>query len=212
MIAILIILLIIIFLDFLIISIFFSNVILNIEDCDISYNDNYIDGFFINKFALSIQIYFFKYIKIVNIKIYKNYIQIYKFKIKFSIEDKIKNNNKVFDDLLKNIIMIRKNKDQINIKNLKPIINKFNLDLSFGTENPLVTTFSVPTISFIISVFLSSSIYRYKEKNYNYKIIPKYLNKNNFKIYFNTKLNFKTLRILMFIAEYKKAKSFVNGS
>ena len=207
MVAILIILMLIIILDFLVISIFFSNITLNIEKCDISYNDNYINGFYIKNFNLSIQIYFFKYIKLVNIKIYKNYIQIYKFKIKYSIEDKIKDNNELFDDLLKNIKMIRKNKEQINIRNLKPIINNFNLDLSFGTENALVTTFSVPTISFIVSLLLSSSIYKYKEKNYNYKITPKFINRNNFKFYLNTKLSFKTLRLLIFIKEYRKVKN-----
>ena len=65
MVAILIILMLIIILDFLVISIFFSNITLNIEKCDISYNDNYINGFYIKNFNLSIQIYFFKYIKLI---------------------------------------------------------------------------------------------------------------------------------------------------
>ena len=212
-----IILLIIILIYFVIISLVFSNIVVNVEECDISYNDNQVEGWFVKDFKLSIQIYIFKFIKILNIKILKNSIQIFKLSFNINIENKIKNNKNLYEvasidaevnkNLFNNIKLINNNKSLINIKNLKPIITNLNLDLSFGTENSMLTTFSIPTISFIVSFLLSNSIYKYDSKNYNYRITPKYIDTNNFKIELNAKLKFNTLRLLFFIIDYRKIKS-----
>ncbi len=202
-----IILLIIILIYFVIISLVFSNIVVNVEECDISYNDNQVEGWFVKDFKLSIQIYIFKFIKILNIKILKNSIQIFKLSFNINIENKIKNNKNLYKNLFNNIKLINNNKSLINIKNLKPIITNLNLDLSFGTENSMLTTFSIPTISFIVSFLLSNSIYKYDSKNYNYRITPKYIDTNNFKIELNAKLKFNTLRLLFFIIDYRKIKS-----
>lgn len=206
MLIITVILFIILLIYFFIISIIFSNIILNIEECDISYNDEYEKNFYVKNFSLSIQIYIFKIIKFLKIYVYKDSIQILKFKIPFDFEGKIRKNDKLIYDLFEYIKLIRHNKDIISIKSLKPIITDLNLDLSFGAENPIVTTFTIPTISIIISIILSNSIKKYKDENYKYKITPKYINKNIFKINLNTKLSFNTLRLLIFVKQYKKLK------
>lgn len=196
---------IVIIIEFIIISLVFSNITVKIEECDISYNENCIKGFYIQKLNISIQLYIFKILKILNIKIYKDYIEIFKLKIRFNIFDKIKSQKNVYESIFRNLKLLKNNKDIINIKNLKPIITNFDLDLSFGTENPIFTIFSIPTISLIISILISNSIYKYDKEKYNYKITPKYLNYNNFSIDLSTTLSFSTLRLLLFVKEYKNA-------
>ena len=195
MLSITVVLVIILLIYFFIISVIFSKIILNIEKCDISYNDEYEKNICVKNLSLSMQIY------------YKDYIQIFKFKIPFNFEEKIKKNDRLVYDLFENIKLLRSNKDIVNVRYLKPVITNLNLDLSFGTENSLVTTFTIPTISIIISIILRSSIKKYKDENYKYKITPKYTNKNVFKLYLNTKLSFNTLRLLIFIKNYRKIKN-----
>ncbi len=207
MLSITVVLVIILLIYFFIISVIFSKIILNIEKCDISYNDEYEKNICVKNLSLSMQIYILKFIKLINIYIYKDYIQIFKFKIPFNFEEKIKKNDRLVYDLFENIKLLRSNKDIVNVRYLKPVITNLNLDLSFGTENSLVTTFTIPTISIIISIILRSSIKKYKDENYKYKITPKYTNKNVFKLYLNTKLSFNTLRLLIFIKNYRKIKN-----
>ena len=202
-------LIIILLIYFLVACIFFSNIIINIEKCDISYDSSYIEEWNIKEFKISVVFYIFKFIKVLTIKIFKNYIEIFNFRIKYNIENKIKNNKKLYEHLIDDIKIIRENKDEINVKYLKPSIANLDMDLSLGTKNPIITTFTIPTISFIISIILRNSNIIYNNEKYNYKITPKYINTNNLSLDVNTKLSFSTLRLILFLKDFKKIKNSV---
>ncbi len=206
MLIILIILFIILIIDFVVVTIVFSNIVLEISDCEISYNDNYIEGLLIKRFKLNVYIYIFKIVKILKIEILKNSIEVLGFKININIEDRIKNKKNLYSSIINKIKEIRKNKNIINTENLKPIISNLNLNISFGTQNPILTTFSIPTISFVISLILGNFIYRFKDEKYTYTIAPKYTNTNSLNIVLDTKLTFSTLKLLIFLWQYKKCQ------
>lgn len=201
MLGILIILFIIIFIELIVIGFTFSSVVLEIKKCDISYNENGLKKFDIKDIDFVIKIYIFKILKILSIKIYKDYLEIFKIKIKYSLLRKIKKNmNLIFEDIK---IIIKKRED-INFKLLKPRINSLNLYLTFGTPSQVLTTFSVPTISTFLSMLLSNSITNFNLDTYNYKIVPQYLNKNYLKLNLNTKLSFNTLNLIIFLTNIKE--------
>ena len=144
MLAILIIVFIIILLEIIIIGFTFSNIIIEINDFDISYNEVMPKEFKVSKIDIVVKIYIFKFLKILSIKIHRNCFEIFKMKFKFNLLKKVK---KDYDKYYENFELIIKNRDEINFKLLRPKINSLDLELFFGTYSPLLTTFSIPAIS-----------------------------------------------------------------
>lgn len=200
MVGVLIVLFLIIIIHLIMLAMFFSNVIVNIDECDISYNEDYRKQLYIKSLKIGVKVYVFKIIRIANIKIYRDYLKIFMFKIKFnSLKKNIKklNNDEknIFEFFIKNL-----NK----IKLLKPLIKNINLELYFGTEETILTIFSIPTLSTAISIFIGNSLEEYDSQNFTYKIIPRHMNANNFEIKCQTKFSIRTLKILTFLKEYKR--------
>lgn len=201
MISVLIILFIVIMIQIFVIGLFFSNIELNIEECDISYNVDCIKRININKLKVNLKIYLFKKIKILKIKIFKNYCEIFKIKINLNVLKKLKDNKQSgFEFVIK------------NIREMNPKIKNINLELRIGTESTMITTFLIPTISTVVSIL----IIKYRESNnhlklndysnYNFKIIPRYVNTNNFILKGSLQISFDTIRTLCFINKHKEIK------
>lgn len=200
MIWILIISFIIILIQIFVISLFFSNIVLDIEECDISYNDNYQKKVDIKKLKVNVKIYLFKKIKILNIKIYKNYCEIFKMKINLNILKKLK------DDNQSGFIYVIK-----NIGKLNPKIKNVNLKIALGTEDTMITTFLIPIISTVLSLVISNYMEENMsnvkgESNYNFKIMPQYINTNNFNLNGSARISFDTFRTLFFIKKHSEIK------
>ncbi len=201
MLAILIIVFIIILIQIIIIGIIFSNLIIDIKELNISYSETIPNEFKVDKASIVLKIYIFKILKITFIKINKDYFEIFNVKFKFNLLKKLrKNYNKINKDFGK----IIKNKSEVDFKLLKPKINSLNLNLFLGTYDPFITTFSIPTISTILSIFLSSSITNYDVNTYNYNIIPKYINRNYLNMKLNTVLNFNSINLILFLLSIRK--------
>lgn len=192
---------IVIIIQIIIISIYFSNIILNIQECDISYNEVERKKLNIKEFKMSIQVYLFKIIKILDIKIYEDYCEIFKIKVHLNLLKKLKDNKQ------NGTIYVIK-----NIGKLNPQIKTVNIEIALGSEDVVVTTFLVPTISTVISFLISKYMtnYNYSKdegvSKYNFKIIPKYINTNNFTLKGSAKISFDTLRTLFFIKKHRKIK------
>ena len=201
MLAILIIVFIIILLEIIIIGFTFSNIIIEINDFDISYNEVMPKEFKVSKIDIVVKIYIFKFLKILSIKIHRNCFEIFKMKFKFNLLKKVK---KDYDKYYENFELIIKNRDEINFKLLRPKINSLDLELFFGTYSPLLTTFSIHAISTIISVFKSNYIKNYDINTNKYKIIPKYINRNCLSIKLNTKLSLNTINLVLFLWSIKE--------
>ena len=104
----------VIFVQVLMIGICFSNLILDIKECDITYNIDKKNKIDIKNLKFSIDVYIFRKIKIFSIKIHENYCEILKIKIHLNVLKKLK------DDKQSGIIFIIK-----NIGRLEPEIKFF---------------------------------------------------------------------------------------
>lgn len=201
MLAILIILFVIILIEIIIISFTFSNIVINIEKCDFSYNEIVLKEFNVKNINIVINIYIFKIVKILSIKVYKDYFEIFKIKIKYNLLRKVKNN---YNTLYNDFFAIIKNRENINFKLLKPKINSLDFNLDFGTYSQILTTFSIPAISTFVSLLLSNSITNYDINTYNYKIVPRYFNRNYLKIELSSKFSFNTINLILFLLSIRK--------
>lgn len=190
--------LIIIIIQIIILGIIFSNLELNIEECDISYNLEVPRKFKIKKLKVNVKLYLFKKMNILKIKIYKNYCEIFKMKVHLNVLKELK------DDNQNGTWFVLK-----NIGKLRPQIKNINFEISGGTEDVLLTTFLVPIFSGIVFTFISKNIDKKNNEgvsNCNIKILPQYINTNNFSIKGTTKIHFDTMRTLFFIRKHKKIK------
>ena len=176
-----------------------SNIILKIEDCNIFYDEKYQKKIEIKKIKTSIEVYVFKKIRILNIKIHENYCEIFKIKVNLNLLKILKE-----DEQTGTTFVIK------NILKLKPKIKNIYFKLNLGTENLMFTTFLIPTISTGLSIILG----KYGEKkgninsnnNLEFKINPIYVNKNMFELNTSIEISFSTIRTLFFIRKHKKIK------
>lgn len=197
--------LIVVILQIIILGIIVSNLELDIEECDISYNVEIPGRFKIKKLKINIKLFLFKKIKVLKIKIYKNYCEIFKVKIHLNVLKKLKE-----DDEHGTWYIFK------NIWKLKPEIKNVNFEIAGGTENTLITTFLVPTFSTIIFFLVSKNMKpnnnkssdnkKIENSNCNLKIVPRYINTNNLSLKGNLQIDFDTMRILFFIRKHRKIK------
>lgn len=190
---------IIIFVQVFVISLLFSCIVINIEECEISYNENKNNKFNIEKLKIRVQIYLFKFIKLLSINVNKDILA--KIKYKLTIEEFQKLN----DEQKRGVIFAIK-----NIRKLRVKIKTIDLDLDLGTENMLATTFLVPVISTALSTLITSNMEDEnlgEKTNCKFKVTPKYINTNNFKLKGTSKIYFDTIRILFLFEKYEEAKA-----
>lgn len=184
-----------ILLQFIFLCLIFSNLVVDIEECDILYNSSLKKKFDIRKLKINVKIYVFNFIRILNIKIYENYCEIFKIKIQLNALKRLK------DDKESGWIFVIK-----NLKKLNPEVQKININLDIGTEEPIITTFSIPVLSMFFSIILSKSIKKYDKNNYDFKINPIFSGANILFLSGNAKLNFNTMRVVYFIKKHKQLK------
>lgn len=195
----LIIFLIIISIQLILLGILVSNLELDLEECDISYNESISKKLEIRKLKVNIKLYLFKKINVLKIKIYKNYCEIFKFKIHLNFLKKLKD-----DDEFGSWYVIK------NISKLEPKVKNVKLEMIVGTESTLLTTFLIPLFSTVIFSIISKNMKEsnenIKNKRCDIKIIPRYVNTNNFSITGRMKIYFDTMKVLFFIKKHRKVK------
>lgn len=174
----------------------------------------------ISDYQFEIGIYFFNKIRIIKLTVNEKKIkklQDSKFiktmcsvdfgkvtkKIEKKIQDRVIQDYKSFNIL--NFI-------KVLLKELKLEILKFNLSFKFGVSDIMVTTYTVPIISTLISFILKLTVkdinLKNKRKDYYYKIEPVY-NKNIINLRLNCIINVKIVHIIniIYIFLIKKRRS-----
>lgn len=174
----------------------------------------------ISDYQFEIGIYFFNKIRIIKLTVNEKKIkklQDSKFiktmcsvdfgkvtkKIEKKIQDRVIQDYKSFNIL--NFI-------KVVLKELKLEILKFNLSFKFGVSDIMVTTYTVPIISTLISFILKLTVkdinLKNKRKDYYYKIEPVY-NKNIINLRLNCIINVKIVHIIniIYIFLIKKRRS-----
>lgn len=116
------------------------------------------------QFKVNLGIYLFGIIKIFGINFKQDGVYFLFFSMPYS---KIKINKNELQILKEYSIL-----DSAKLLDLK--VNKFYLDLKIGSEEMMLTVFSVFAISTLVSIFLAKHSKGTKRKNYYYKITPMY--------------------------------------
>lgn len=153
----------------IILGLIFSKIKINIKEIILTNNNK--------EFNMEIYFYFFYIVRILSLKINSKNITIYNHKISINkIKRKMIQNFNV--EKIENTVFKRISfKD---LKNLKVNITKLKIYFEFSTNNVLLTTYSTPIISTLLSMIYSKFIKEYNRKNFYFKINPMYLHKKYF--------------------------------
>ena len=151
------------------------------------------------KYKIKISLLFLNKIKYISINLNYKKIQELKSKINFS---KI------------NIKKIEKEFEWSNFKEIieiKPNISYMNLNIKLGIDDVLFTTYLIPIISTIISIFLPLVVEKNSRNKVNYIIKPIYNNGNIYDVKINIGLKIKIIKVVNAIYKiYKKRKIKMN--
>ena len=151
------------------------------------------------KYKIKISLLFLNKIKYISINLNYKKIQELKSKINF---------NKI------NIKKIEKEFEWSDFKELieiKPNISYMNLNIKLGIDDVLFTTYLIPIISTIISIFLPFVVEKASINKVNYIIKPIYNNGNIYDVKINIGLKIKIIKVVNAIYKiYKKRKIKMN--
>ncbi len=190
----LILLFLLIIIQIIIIGICFSSLLLNVKECEISYNVRLKNEFEIIKLKVSVDIYLFKKIRILSIKIHKNYCEIFKTKLHFNLLKKLKSDK---DSSISYVVK--------NIWKLEPKIQSMDLKLDFGTESTMLNVFTVPFLSTLLSGIINNySKDNIEKTDIRFKIIPQFIDKNVLDLKLSTKIYFNTIKTMFFIRKHQE--------
>lgn len=189
----------IIFIQIFIIGLIFSKINVDVKKVDITYNKK----LYVNDLEILIYIYVLNKVKIVKIKFYKDYLQILGLKLQYRFIKKFKFARNAYNNLNKKFFRILRNRRKLDMQTLKLEVNKCNLFLKLGTMSQVLTIFSIPLISTIITFFLRNSTNNDNIKKYSYKIIPEYSGRNIFNIKLDTNFEFETIKLIIFLKNLK---------
>ena len=151
----------------------------------------------IENFNYNTQSYKIKCIINVKIKILKN-IPIFKIKI---TDDKVRKMYQKFKYKI-DITDIERDKEinrkvKLFIRKLKIELKEMKLRIDIGTEDAVLTSFMVPILGMLISVFIKNNATDYEKQNFI--IQPIYCNKNLLNILFSGIFEFKMIHIINII-------------
>lgn len=189
----------IIFIQIFIIGLIFSKINVDVKKVDITYNKK----LYVNDLEILIYIYVLNKVKIVKIKFYKDYLQILGLKLQYRFIKKFKFARNAYNNLNKKFFKILRNRRKLDMQTLNLEVNKCNLFLKLGTMSQVLTIFSIPLISTIITFFLRNSTNNDNIKKYSYKIIPEYSGRNIFNIKLDTNFEFETIKLIIFLKNLK---------
>lgn len=173
----------------------------NLEKIDIDETINKIDQILktLNtEIEINIKLLFLFTIPILSLNFNKNRI----LKIIKNEKFKARANRYAANDLI--------NKNNIDylkyMKLLKPRLGKFTLNMNFGTEDAVITSFVIAFIASGIAIVLSKLIKKFEPGKYKYEITPVYINKNVIEIGFNCIFKVKMIHIIHIIYLFLKKR------
>ena len=92
------------------------------------------------------------------------------------------------------------------LKEIKVKIAYLELLARIGVNDVVATSFIIFAITMIISLLLPHVIEEYKDKKYNYKILPLYLNRNAYEIKLDCIIEVKMVHIINIVYVFLKKR------
>lgn len=166
---------------FLVLSITFSTIRIQVENFEASNIENMKKP---KNYKIKIALYLFNKIKWIWISLDDKKIQ------------KISQKSKWNEVDIKKYVDV---KDIKLVKKLSPKISFLNLKVKLGTFDIVATTYLVAILSTFIAVLLPYTIKKYKKENYYYEILPVYSDKNLYEIKLNCIIEEKMVHIISIV-------------
>ena len=152
---------------------------------------------------IKIEVQEFKVSNIDKIKLeydYSVYIKLYAFGILKYFQAKIDKDKMKNSKMFKNLDIKKINnpfeKSKISIQNIKPKIERINLNVKVGSESVILTSVAVLLISTAVSYLLKYTVEKFDSKKQKFKIEPIYLNKNLVDLKINCIIKLKMVHII----------------
>ncbi|MBE5819894.1 MAG: hypothetical protein E7310_03640 [Clostridiales bacterium] len=147
-----------------------------------------------------------------NLKIYDIDFCFYFFKImyfKVNVNNKKIKKNKFKSKILEKILNVEEGFDKWRIKKIIGIINSIkietiHLNIDFGLDDVIATSFATAVISSILGILLANKIQEYKKDNVKYKVVPFYINRNFLNLELNCIIFTKVVHIIHMIIKQKR--------
>lgn len=180
----------VIFLIFFILGIYFSKLKIIVNKMEFEMNGNVKSK---EDYEIKIGIYLFGIIKIFGIVLAENNLRFLNIKIPYR---KIKR-TKIYNEMIKkDAIDFDRKLLKDKIKNLSMKFEKINLNMKFGTDSTLITSFLTFIVSTLISFLIQKSVTKYKPNKHKFIITPMYENRNSIKIFLELIASFKLRNII----------------
>lgn len=180
----------VVFLIFLILGIYFSKLKIVVNKMEFEMNGNVKSK---EDYEIKIGIYLFGIIKIFGIVLAENSLRFLNIKIPYR---KIKR-TKIYNEMIKkDAIDFDRKLLKDKIKNLSMKFEKINLNMKFGTDSTLITSFLTFIVSTLISFLIQKSVTKYKPNKHKFIITPMYENRNSIKIFLELIASFKLRNII----------------
>ncbi len=180
----------VVFLIFLILGIYFSKLKIIVNKMEFEMNGNVKSK---EDYEIKIGIYLFGIIKIFGIVLAENNLRFLNIKIPYR---KIKR-TKIYNEMIKkDAIDFDRKLLKDKIKNLSMKFEKINLNMKFGTDSTLITSFLTFIVSTLISFLIQKSVTKYKPNKHKFIITPMYENRNSIKIFLELIASFKLRNII----------------
>ncbi len=180
----------VIFLIFFILGIYFSKLKIIVNKMEFEMNGNVKSK---EDYEIKIGIYLFGIIKIFGIVLAENSLRFLNIKIPYR---KIKR-TKIYNEMIKkDAIDFDRKLLKDKIKNLSMKFEKINLNMKFGTDSTLITSFLTFIVSTLISFLIQKSVTKYKPNKHKFIITPMYENRNSIKIFLELIASFKLRNII----------------
>lgn len=180
----------VVFLIFFILGIYFSKLKIVVNKMEFEMNGNVKSK---EDYEIKIGIYLFGIIKIFGIVLAENNLRFLNIKIPYR---KIKR-TKIYNEMIKkDAIDFDRKLLKDKIKNLSMKFEKINLNMKFGTDSTLITSFLTFIVSTLISFLIQKSVTKYKPNKHKFIITPMYENRNSIKIFLELIASFKLRNII----------------
>lgn len=180
----------VVFLTFLVLGIYFSKLKIVVKKIEFEMNEKVKSK---KDYEIKVGIYLFGIIKVFGIVLEENNLRFLNFKIPYR---KLKR-TKIYNQMIKKDAIELDNKilkDKIRILDMK--FEKLNLNMKFGTDSTLITSFLTFIVSTLVSFVIQKSVTKYKPNKHKFIITPMYENRNSIKIFLELIASFKLRNII----------------
>lgn len=185
----------VVFLIFIILGIYFSKLKIIVKKIEFEMNEKVKSK---EDYEIKIGVYLFGIIKIFGLVLEEDGLRLLGIKVPYK---KLKR-TKIYNEMIKkDAIEFDKKILKDKIKTLDMKFEKLNLNMKFGTDSTLITSFLTFIVSTLVSFVIQKSVTKYRPNKHKFIITPMYENRNSINIFLELIASFKLRNIIKVLYE-----------